>query len=129
MRNVPKKSMITSKPAGEKVEAHHPSDHATTTPGSETPATAGYERKLEPRRRGSLVGFFLFSILLTAAFVKSLFLLAIHAAGSELHSYILLVPFVSVYLIYIRRHSLPKDYTFSLLWAMIPLVAGVILVV
>src|SRR5438128_617189 len=115
--------MITSKL---KVAADRCSGHATTTQGSETPATAGYEPRLEPRRRGSLVGFLLFSILLTAAFVKSLFLLAIHAAGSELHSYILLVPFVSVYLIYIRRNSLPREYAFSPGWAMIPLLAGLL---
>jgi exosortase C (VPDSG-CTERM-specific) len=106
--------MITSKLSREKVAAHRSSDHATTTPGSATPATAG----------GSLMGFLFFSILLVAAFSKPLFSLAVYAAGQSLHSHILLIPFVSAYLIYVRRHSLPTDYTFSPGWAMIPLVAG-----
>jgi exosortase C (VPDSG-CTERM-specific) len=33
-----------------------------------------------------------------------------YAAGSELHSYTLLIPFVSGYLLYTRRDQLPKSY-------------------
>ena len=33
-----------------------------------------------------------------------------YAAGSQLFSYILLIPFVSAYLLYIRRDQLPKNY-------------------
>jgi hypothetical protein len=40
-------------------------------------------------------------------------------------SYIVLIPFVSAYLIYDRRKGLPKEYGFSS-WAMIPLLAGII---
>src|SRR5438128_6726165 len=125
MRNVPKISMIAAK-TGNKVEAHGSSQQAITAPGSTTPATADYHHRLELRRRRSVVGFLLFGVLLIAAFAKPLFSLAIHAAGSELHSHILLVPFVSIYLMYLRRHSLPKNYTFSPLWAMIGFAAGLI---
>jgi exosortase C (VPDSG-CTERM-specific) len=51
-----------------------------------------------------------FAILLLAAFGKPLLALVNYAAHSELHSYILLVPFVSGYLVYLRRDQLPKNY-------------------
>jgi len=105
------------------------SQQAMSAPGSATPATAVYDHELELQRRRSLVGFLLFGLLLTAAFAKPLFSLAIHAAGSELHSHILLVPFVSIYLTYIRRHSLPKDSTFSPGWVVVPFAVGMISVI
>ena len=67
-----------------------------------------------------------FGVFLIAVFSKPLLALAVYAAGEDLHSHILLIPFVSAYLIYIRRHALPKDYTFSVRWALIPLMAGAI---
>jgi exosortase C (VPDSG-CTERM-specific) len=102
----------------EKVEPRCSGDYSTSAQGGDS------TRNL--RRRRSLIGFSLFGILLVAAFSKPLFSLAVYAAGESLHSHILLIPFVSAYLIYIRRLSLPTDYTFSPGWAMIPLVAGVI---
>jgi exosortase C (VPDSG-CTERM-specific) len=76
-----------------------------------------------PASRARVVGFFSFAFLLTAVFVKPLFSLATHAAHSELDSYIVLVPFISAYLIYVRRTQLPKEYGFSP-WAIVPLLAG-----
>ena len=73
-----------------------------------------------------VTGFALWSAALIAVFSKPLFSLAVYVAGEELHSHILLIPFVSTYLICIRRHALPKDYTFSVRWALIPLIAGAI---
>jgi exosortase C (VPDSG-CTERM-specific) len=110
--------MITSKPSPEKV--------APLRSGDDTMSTQSGDSAPNLRRRGSLIRFSVFGILLVAAFSKPLFSLAVYAAGQQLHSHILLIPFVSAYLIYIRRHSLPTDYTFSPGWAMIPLVAGVI---
>ena len=46
-------------------------------------------------------------VLLTLAFVQPLARLMIHAAGSDLHSHILLVPVISAYLLYSRRTTLP----------------------
>jgi exosortase C (VPDSG-CTERM-specific) len=57
-------------------------------------------------------------------FAKPLLGLAVHAAKSDIHSYILLVPFISAYLIYIRRHQLPKGYSSSPGWAVVPLLVG-----
>jgi exosortase C (VPDSG-CTERM-specific) len=110
--------MITSKLPGEKGEPCRSSD--------DTISVQGGKPTLDLPRRRSLIGFSLFAVFLVAAFSKPLFSLAVYAAGQQLHSHILLIPFVSAYLIYIRRHSLPTDYTFSPGWAMIPLVAGVI---
>ena len=73
--------------------------------------------------RARVVGFFGFVFLLTTVFIKPLFSLATHAAHSELDSYIVLVPFVSAYLIYTRRKQIPNDYGFSP-WAIVPLLAG-----
>ncbi len=65
-----------------------------------------------------------FVIVLLAAFARPLLALMNYAAGSELHSYILLVPFVSVYLLYLRRNQLAKNYTIDLPLAIVFLAAG-----
>ena len=65
-----------------------------------------------------------FAIVLLAAFARPLLALMNYAAGSELHSYILLVPFVSVYLLYLRRNQLPKNYTIDLPLAIVFLAGG-----
>lgn len=53
-------------------------------------------------------------ILLLAAFGQPLLALANYAAHSSLHSYILLIPFVCAYLLYLRRDQLPKEYSADL---------------
>ena len=50
-----------------------------------------------------------FVIVLLAAFGQPLLGLANYAAHSSLHSHILLIPFVSGYLLYLRRDQLPKE--------------------
>src|SRR5438552_7089465 len=97
-----------------------------------TPALQVEERRVDapasgsPREQTRVWIFVAFAVLLAALFFQPLLALAVYAAGQELHSHILLIPFVSAYLIYIRRSSLPTDYTFAPGWAMIPLFAGVI---
>ena len=49
-----------------------------------------------------------FVIVVLAAFGRPLLGLANYAAHSSLHSYVLLIPFVSGYLLYLRRDQLPK---------------------
>jgi exosortase C (VPDSG-CTERM-specific) len=51
-------------------------------------------------RIGGWAGHF---VLLTLLFIQPLTMLMLYAAQSELHSHILLVPFISVYLLYIGR--------------------------
>jgi len=116
--------MIRSNLSREKIEPHRFGDGAlTTASGSASPATAGNERTLDLRQRAAPLWFIAFAILLTMLFIKPLFSLVTHAAHSELDSYIVLVPFVSAYLIYTRRKQIPNDYGFSP-WAIVPLLAG-----
>ena len=46
-------------------------------------------------------------MVLTAAWLRPLLALVEHAAGSDIHSHVLLVPFVAAYLLHDRRRSLP----------------------
>jgi exosortase C (VPDSG-CTERM-specific) len=65
-----------------------------------------------------------FAIVLVAAFAQPLLMLIRYAAGSQLYSYILLVPFVSAYLLYLRRNQLPKNYSIDLPLAILSLTIG-----
>ena len=65
-----------------------------------------------------------FAIVLLAVFARPLLALIKYSAGSELNSYILLVPFVSAYLLYLRRDQLPKKHSTDLLLALVSLAAG-----
>lgn len=76
---------------------------------NETLAPLAAEGKRFSRRIAGAVCFG----LLILAFAPTLFTLAIHVANSELDSYVLLVPFISGYLVYIRRGQLPKDGSLS----------------
>src|ERR1700737_4365173 len=109
--------MIVSKFPRDDVERHRERDHSPTPPSGQ---------HMRDLRLGGPVGFLVFGVFLIAVFSKQLLALAVYAAGEDLHSHILLIPFVSAYLIYIRRHALPKDYTFAIRWALIPLTAGAI---
>ncbi len=64
-----------------------------------------------------------FAIVLLVVFALPLLMLTSYVAGSQLHSYILLVPFVSAYLLYIRRNQLPKNYTTDLPLTIVSLAA------
>src|SRR5881275_2966493 len=66
-----------------------------------------------------------FAIVLLAAFAQPLLALINYAARSELYSYILLVPFVSAYLLYLRRDQLPKNYVIDVPVTIAFLVTGV----
>lgn len=67
-----------------------------------------------------------YAALLLAFFAKPLLALMFLAADSDLHSYIILVPFISAYLLYIRREKLGVDYRSSWGWALIPFAAGAV---
>jgi len=66
-----------------------------------------------------------FAIVLLAVFARHLLKLISYAAGSQLHSYVLLVPFVSAYLLYLRRDQLPKKHSSDLLLTLVSLAVGI----
>jgi exosortase C (VPDSG-CTERM-specific) len=78
-------------------------------------------------QRRHLTSFLVYSALLLGAFIKPLYSLVIYAAHTELHSHILLVPFISACLIYIQRKQLPGRLSSSAGLAMIPLVSGLVI--
>src|SRR6266513_5803864 len=65
-----------------------------------------------------------FVIVLLAAFSRPLLGLANYAAHSSLHSHILLIPFVSGYLLYLRRDQLPKERVADLPFGIVLLACG-----
>src|SRR5204863_7581592 len=65
-----------------------------------------------------------FAIVLLGTFAQPLLALINYAARSELYSYILLIPFVSAYLLYLRRDQLPKKYVADFPLAIVSLAAG-----
>ena len=83
------------------------------------------DQAAESSRLRRLIGFLAFAILLALAFVYPLVSLMRYAHGNDLHSHITLVPFISAFLIYIRRKELPMEYVFSPGLTLLSLVAGV----
>jgi exosortase C (VPDSG-CTERM-specific) len=92
----------------------------TEAPGTLSPVRPVNELGLSRR----LLFFLLFVGGLIAIFAAPLVRLMIYAAGTQLHSHIVLIPFVTAYLVYLRRHSLPRTYASSPALAMVPLAAG-----
>ena len=62
-------------------------------------------------RVGGCAGYF---VLLTLLFIQPLTGLMLYAAQSDLHSHILLVPFITCYLLYLQRGRLPAAYRSSI---------------
>jgi exosortase C (VPDSG-CTERM-specific) len=79
---------------------------------------------LKHRQKSRFVGAACFAVVLAAVFGHSLLTLIKYAASSQLHSYILLIPFVSAYLLYIRRDQLPKKYSVDLPLAIVSIGIG-----
>ena len=79
---------------------------------------------LKHRQKSRFLGAACFAVVLAAVFGHSLLTLIKYAASSQLHSYILLIPFVSAYLLYIRRDQLPKKYSVDLPLAIVSLAIG-----
>ena len=67
-------------------------------------------RRENPWQHGGFSVGWVYPALLSAAFIKSLYALAVHALDNDLYSYILLVPFVSAYLLNLRRKGLPRTF-------------------
>ncbi len=74
--------------------------------------------------RAQKAGLVVFIILLVGIFIRPLLSLGVYAAGSELSSYVLLVPFVSAYLIYVQRKELPQEHIPSPGFALLTMIPG-----
>jgi exosortase C (VPDSG-CTERM-specific) len=82
------------------------------------------QRRDLPWQHQRLLAFLGFVGVLALAFKKPLVALGIHAAGSDIHSHILLIPFISLYLIFTQRSQLPKNYATSPGYALLAFVPG-----
>jgi exosortase C (VPDSG-CTERM-specific) len=89
-------------------------------PNPQTPGTTPISAS--PRRR--LTGLAVVSALVLLCFAKPLYSLVRFASQDDMYSYILLVPFVSVYLISFNRHNLSWDPQPTLGAALVPSLAG-----
>src|SRR5689334_19716082 len=76
------------------------------------------------RPSARLIAFGAVALGLLALFAKPLLALVAYTSQSQLNSHILLVPFVSAYLFYIRRNKLPENLTSSPAWAIAPIAVG-----
>ena len=85
--------------------------------GDRPPKTSGPARP---------IAYAAFTLILGLAFIKPLVDLVDYALQTDLYSHILLIPFISAYLIFIQRAQLPKDYKTSLGWALILLFCGLL---
>ena len=65
-----------------------------------------------------------YAIVSLIFFARPLITLISYVAASQLHSYVLLVPFVSAYLLYLRRDQLPKNHTIDLPFTLVSLAVG-----
>src|SRR5438270_13212327 len=77
-------------------------------------------------RNRSVRGFGFFVIMLSAAFWSPLYHLARYAAGSDLYSYILLLPLISLYLVFLKKNDLPRGGGGKRTAAWIPALAGAV---
>ncbi|MDE3067268.1 MAG: exosortase [Verrucomicrobiota bacterium] len=94
----------------EKMSADDPVQSAKTPPldrgASSSPPPANLQGWAAS---GRVRKFALAVFILVLAFFVPLFELVRFAATSEFHSYILLIPFISAYLIWVKRRTLPLD--------------------
>src|SRR4051794_15878020 len=71
-------------------------------------------RALPRRQRSRLGGFAGYLVVLILLFIQPLTRLMLYAAQSDLHSHILLVPFIAGYLLYIQRGRPSAAYRTSI---------------
>lgn len=82
-------------------------------PNSDSPAAEKVigQPQASASMRRRFIGFLIYLAILCGAFALPLLNLVTFVARSEVHSYILLIPFVAAYLIYIRWKHLSGEFT------------------
>ncbi len=73
---------------------------------------------------GRVVASVIFLVLCALIFGRDIVALVWHAAANEIHSHIVLVPFISAYLIYIKQGQMPRNHAASWAPAIVALFAG-----
>lgn len=101
-------------------------DNAEPSNGGVSPPSDAHISTTQPRLSRRLLGFLLFTAGLIAAFAGILASLASHVAASNLHSHVLLIPFISLYLLFVRRDQLPNEYASSPGWAALPFAVALV---
>lgn len=91
------------------------------------PSADPHQTVLKPKLRVAAAAIYLGVLLLVLG--RDLYSLYIHSFANALHSHIVLIPFISAYLIWIERRKLPRDYAFSFLPASLVGGAGVAVLV
>ena len=81
-------------------------------------------RSKTPSANKRFMGWCIYLVILCGAFALPLREFVAYAAHSDVHSYVLLIPFVSAYLIYIRWKELSRELRSSWGYALLPATAG-----
>jgi exosortase C (VPDSG-CTERM-specific) len=76
--------------------------------------------------RWRFYGFICFLAAIIVVLAPQLFQLFTAAFGNDLSSYIVLIPGVSLYVLYLERNNLAREYTSSVSWAIAPLLGATI---
>jgi exosortase C (VPDSG-CTERM-specific) len=95
-----------------------------TLNGRRAAVWAAWNDLSRPQRR-RLGGFCAYLAVVILLFGPSLLRLAAHANQESLHSHVVLVPFITAYLLIINRRALPTTYTTSIAGALVMAAAGV----
>ena len=95
-------------------------------PEAASPPPAAKPAGLSPLLRRQLRLLAICTVVLAACFAKPLFALARFTLHSDLYSHILLIPFVSLYLAWLNKHSFAPDSEPDRKLAMLPLAAGLL---
>jgi len=69
--------------------------------------------------------FVIFALILTALFSRSLISLFIYCAGKQLDSYIVLIPVITAYFLYLERKTIPRNHLSSPGLAFLPAAVGI----
>ena len=96
-------------------------------PEAASPPPAAKPAGLSPLLRRQLRLLAICTVVLAACFAKPLFSLARFTLHSDLYSHILLIPFVSLYLAWLKKNSLSPDSEPGRKLALLPLAAGLLL--
>src|SRR6266446_895998 len=86
------------------------------------------KRTIHGKHFNRAAGFILFTLALVLIFLRPLLDLVAYAARSELYSFILLVPFISLYLARLRVREVSANLGSSPNFGLIPLSIGVLII-